>query len=84
MKCILCGKTSEIAFLSPETRRMFKKQFPNKSADEIVDNSGVCPECLILPLGERKNLAARVVEEKLDEHWRNRMMDALMKRKNGR
>jgi hypothetical protein len=59
-RCVLCGRTSEMWFLGPENRRIFKKPFRlGTNRDEDLAYNGVCVECMALPLGERKILADR-------------------------
>lgn len=67
MRCVLCGKTSEMWFLVPENRRIFKKQFRlGTNRDQDLAYNGVCVECMALPLSERKMLADRAAEPELD------------------
>jgi len=85
MTCVLCGETSikiERFTIGPEARKMLEKRFPGMNHDEVLANTGVCGDCLALPLAERRKLADKVITDELDEYRCDLMKDALKKREN--
>ncbi len=79
MECVLCRKTStEVAIdpflLGSEARRMLQKQF-GIDPDAVFADEAICRECLALPFGERKKLAAKAIINSRDEHRRDLVRD---------
>jgi hypothetical protein len=86
MKCVLCGKTSIDAKIdqfpfSPEAREMLRRKF-GVNSDETLAESGVCRDCLALPLAERNKLAEKAIESAQDEDRREAIQDALKRNGN--
>jgi hypothetical protein len=79
MECVLCRKTSTEVVIDPlslgsEARRLLQKQF-GIDLDEAFAREAFCRECLALPFGERKKMAAKAIKSSRDEYRRSLMKD---------